>query len=71
MKTAERTVAFFVLFLACLVWPILGIANRPVVILGIPALVLYLFALWAALVVVLVLIARAGRGPGPPIEDEA
>ena len=71
MKTAERIAAFFLLFLACLVWPILGIANRPVVVLGIPALVLYLFALWAALVVVLVLIARAGRGPGPAVEDEA
>ena len=71
MKTAERIAAFFVLFLACLVWPILGIANRPVMVLGIPALVLYLFAVWAALVVVLVLIARAGRGPGASVEDEA
>ena len=71
MKTAERIAAFFALFVACLVWPILGIANRPAVVLGIPALVLYLFAVWAALVVVLVLIARAGREPGPPVEDEA
>ena len=44
MGAAERIVAGFLLFLACLVWPILGIANRPVVILGIPALALYLIS---------------------------
>lgn len=71
MKTAERIVAFFLLFLACLVWPILGIANRPVLVLGIPALVLYLFTLWAVLVAVLVLVARPGRAvSGRPAEDE-
>jgi hypothetical protein len=72
MRAAERIVAFFLLFLACLVWPILGIANRPAVVLGIPALVLYLFAVWAALVVVLVLVARQGRPwSRGPAEDEA
>ena len=67
MRAAERIVAFFLLVLACLVWPILGIANRPVVILGIPALALYLFSVWAAMVVVLMLITRPER----PVEDEA
>ena len=71
MKAAERIVAFFLLFLACLVWPILGIANRPTVVLGIPALVLYLFGVWGALVVVLVLVARPGRPGSRPVEDEA
>ncbi len=72
MKAAERIVALFLLFLACLVWPLLSIANRPAVVLGIPALVLYLFALWALLVVVLVVIARPGRSArGRPVEDEA
>ena len=71
MKTAERIIAFFLLFFACLVWPIIGIANRPVVVLGIPALVLYLFTLWAVLVTVLVLIARPWRPfPGRAAEDE-
>jgi hypothetical protein len=63
MKAAERIVACFVLFAACLVWPLLGIANRPVHLLGVPALVLYLFVVWAAIVVVLVVVARRPRYP--------
>ena len=66
MKAAELLVACFLLFGACLVWPLLAIANRPVLVLGVPALVLYLFILWAAMVVVLVSLARRVRPP----EDE-
>ena len=66
MKAAELVVACFLLFGACLVWPLLAIANRPVLVLGVPALVLYLFILWAAMVVVLVSLARRIRPP----EDE-
>jgi hypothetical protein len=66
MKAVELVVACFLLFGACLVWPLLAIANRPALILGIPALVLYLFALWAAMVLVLVSLARQVR----PAEDE-
>jgi hypothetical protein len=58
MKAVERVVAFFFLFAAALVWPILGIANRPILILGFPALVLYLFGLWAVMVLVLRSLAR-------------
>jgi hypothetical protein len=43
----------FGLFAALLLWPLLGIPNRPVLIAGVPALVLYLFAVWAAIVAVL------------------
>jgi hypothetical protein len=66
MKAAEVLVACFLLFGACLVWPLLAIANQPVLILGVPALVLYLFAVWAAMVAVLIAIARRLRAP----EDE-
>jgi hypothetical protein len=66
MKAQEWVVAWFLLFGACLVWPLLAIANRPVLVLGIPALALYLFVLWAAMVVVLVSVARRVRSP----EDE-
>jgi hypothetical protein len=66
MKAAELVVACFVLFGACLVWPLLAIANRPVLVFGVPALVLYLFLVWAAMVVVLVSLARRVRLP----EDE-
>ncbi len=66
MKAAELVVACFLLFGACLVWPLLAIANSPVLVLGIPGLVLYLFVLWGAMVVVLVSLARRIRPP----EDE-
>jgi hypothetical protein len=59
-------VACFVLFGACLAWPLLAIANRPVFVIGVPALVLYLFLLWALMVLVLITLARRVRPP----EDE-
>lgn len=66
MKAAELLLACFFFFGACLVWPLLAIANRPIVIAGVPALVLYVFAVWAAIVVVLATVARRARPP----EDE-
>jgi hypothetical protein len=66
MKAAELVLACFLLFGACLVWPLLAIANRPALVLGVPALVLYLFVLWGAMVVVLVCLARRVAPP----EDE-
>ena len=66
MKAAELVVACFLLFGACLVWPLLAIANRPQLVAGMPALVLYLFAVWSGMVVVLIVLARR-LGPS---EDE-
>jgi hypothetical protein len=66
MKAAELVLACFVLFAACLVWPLLAIANRPVLVAGVPALVLYLFGVWTAMVVVLIALARRLRAT----EDE-
>jgi len=63
MKAAELVV---LLFGACLVWPLLAIANRPALVFGVPSLVLYLFGLWAAIVLVSALLARRTRPP----EDE-
>ena len=63
MKAAERLVAAFLLVAALLVWPLLAIPNRPVLILGVPALVAYLFTLWALVVLVLWMAARRGRPP--------
>jgi len=61
MRATELVVACFLLFGACLVWPLLAIANRPVLLLGVPALVLYLFAVWAGMVAVLVVLAKRLR----------
>jgi hypothetical protein len=67
MKATELLLACFALFGACLLWPLLAIANRPVLILGVPALALYLFAVWAAIVVVLI-VSAVRRGASE--EDE-
>ena len=61
MKAREVLAACFVLFGALLLWPLLTIANRPVLIGGVPALVLYLYAVWAAMVAVLVAVAVRHR----------
>ncbi len=52
----------FGLFAALLLWPLLSIPNRPGLLAGIPALVLYLFAVWGAIVVVLAWVAFRARG---------
>jgi uncharacterized membrane protein (DUF4010 family) len=62
VKAKDLLSACFLLFGALLVWPLLTIANRPALVGGVPALVLYLFVVWAAIVGVLVWVAwRAGR----------
>jgi type IV secretory pathway VirB3-like protein len=66
MKAAELVLACFLLFGACLVWPLLAIANRPALVAGVPALVLYLFVVWTGIVAVLIVLARRIRPP----EDE-
>ena len=57
MKARDLLSACFLLFGALLVWPLLTIANRPTLVAGIPALVLYLFIVWAAIIGVLAWIA--------------
>ena len=54
MKARELLAACFAIFAALLLWPVLSIPNRPWLIAGIPALVLYLFLVWAAIVALLV-----------------
>lgn len=62
MKAKELLPACFVLLTALLVWPLLGIANRRVLVGGVPALVVYLFAVWAVIVAVLAWAAWRSRG---------
>jgi hypothetical protein len=62
VKARELLAACFVLFGALLVWPLLSIPNRLVLIAGVPALVLYLFAVWAAIVGVLIWTSHRFRG---------
>ena len=61
-RVKDLLAACFVLFTALLVWPLLTIANRPRLIAGVPALILYLFGVWAVIVGVLVWAARRAGG---------
>ncbi|HEU4371191.1 MAG TPA: hypothetical protein VFV05_23470 [Methylomirabilota bacterium] len=61
-RVKDLLAACFVLFTLLLAWPLLTIANRPVLIAGVPALVLYLFGVWAVIVGVLVWAARRTAG---------
>lgn len=62
MRARELLPACFLVFTALLLWPLLGIPNRPALIAGVPALVFYLFAVWAVVVAVLAWAARRGGG---------
>ena len=53
MKSKDLLVALFALGVVVLSWPFLTVVNRPVAVLGIPLLVLYLFAVWAGIIAVL------------------
>jgi hypothetical protein len=66
VRARELLGACFVLFAALLVWPLLSIPNRPLLVVGLPVLVLYLFLVWAAIVAVLWWLARASPGDEPP-----
>jgi len=49
-RTNERLVALFLLGTVLLVPPVLLVFNRPVRVLGIPTLYLYLFVVWIVLI---------------------
>ena len=66
MRGKELLAVLFPLFVALLVWPLLTVANRPVLVAGVPALVLYLFGVWAVLVAVLAWAARRARSEDEP-----
>jgi hypothetical protein len=53
MKSKDLLVALFALGAVVLSWPFLTVVNTPVAVLGIPLLVLYLFAVWAGIIAVL------------------
>ena len=66
MRGKELLAVLFPLFSALLVWPLLTVANRPVLLAGVPALVLYLFAVWGIIVGVLAWASRRSDAEDPP-----
>ena len=61
MRSRELLAVLFPIFSALLVWPLLTVANRAALVAGVPALVLYLFAVWAVIVGVLAWAGRRAR----------
>jgi hypothetical protein len=58
MPLRELVVALFVLEAVLLSWPFLTIFNHARAVFGLPLLVLYLFAVWTAMIGVAFLVTR-------------
>jgi len=58
-KNARRLVGLFLLGVLIFNFPLLSLFNRPILILGIPALYLYLFAAWSLIILVMLLLSRS------------
>ncbi len=61
-RSAEKSVALFLLGLVCFTPPLLGIFGMPERVFGLPVLYLYLFAVWGALIALAARIAGRRRG---------
>jgi phosphatidylglycerophosphate synthase len=76
--TTERLLALFLLGIVVFTPPFLGIFNTPRLILGVPILYLYLFAMWGLLIALVALTVRGSTddddgtiatGPGAVARD--
>ena len=54
----DKLVVLFVAGVLLLGFPVLAIFNRPVTVAGVPLLYLYLFGVWAAAIVAVLVLAR-------------
>ena len=57
-KKHQQLLALFLLFLLLFNYPIISIANKPVLVAGIPLLYLYLFTTWLLMIVLLAWVIR-------------
>jgi|EndMetStandDraft_4_1072995.scaffolds.fasta_scaffold517104_2 hypothetical protein len=76
-RTPQRLIALFALGALLLMPPMLAVFSQPVRILGIPALYLYLFVAWAALIGMTAAIVRridtaqgTDRAPPDPVASD-
>jgi hypothetical protein len=71
-RSNERLVALFLLGLLLFLPPLLLVFNRPDRVIGIPALYLYIFVVWAGLIALSALIsARIGGEAETPADTAA
>lgn len=55
----RRLVGLFLLGVLLFNFPLLHLFNRPIVVLGLPALYLYLFSAWCLVILLMLLISRS------------
>ena len=70
-RTRELLVALFLLGVILLAPPVLLIFNKATLILGIPSLYFYLFAVWSALIALVALTVEKRPGADDVAEAEA
>ena len=62
-KKSKRLIGVFLLGCVLLNYPILSLFNRPTLFFGIPLLYVYVFAVWASLILLIYLGTRMRRKP--------
>jgi len=65
----RRLVGLFLLGMLLFNFPLLHLFNRPVVVLGVPVLYLYLFAAWSLIIFLILMISRSK--PDTPFPDHS
>jgi hypothetical protein len=65
----RRLVGLFLLGVLLFNFPLLYLFNRPVLLLGVPALYLYLFAAWSLVILLMLIISHAKPGASLPDKD--
>ena len=68
-KKSKRLMGVFFLGCVLLNYPLLSLFNRPLILFGIPLLYLYMFAVWASLIVLIFLATRMRPRPTRRHED--
>lgn len=69
----QKLLIIFILFFLLLNFPLLSISNIPVIVVGIPSLYLYVFAIWLLMIISMYIWSRESDDHTPtnhPSEDE-
>lgn len=59
-RVRAKLIAVTALAAACFTYPLLSLFDRPTLVLGLPLVWAYLFAVWAVLVVAVAVLSRRG-----------
>lgn len=65
---ARRLIGLFLLGVLIFNFPLLCLFNRPMLIMGVPALYLYLFATWSLIILLMLVLSRSK--PDQPLPDK-